>query len=90
AEAAVNAARRASLRAALEGLGAHVYPSDASFLLARFGGPVSPVAAKLKEMKILVRECMDFEGVDDGRHLRLAVKDEAAGARLAAALREVL
>ena len=48
------------------------------------------IAAALKERKILVRECMDFEGVDDGRHLRLAVKDEAANGRLIERLREEL
>ena len=88
--AALNAGRRESLRRSLEALGARVYPSEASFLLARFDRPTSSIAAALKEKKILVRECMDFAGVDDGRHLRLAVRDEAANARLIAALREVI
>ena len=90
AEAEVNATRREGLRRGLEGLGAFVYPSEAAFLLADFGRPVAPVAARLKERGILVRECMDFEGIDDGRHLRLGVKDEAQNARLVAALGEVL
>ena len=90
AEAEASAARRATLRAALDALGVFTYDSEAPFLLARFDRPAAPIAAALKERKILVRECMDFEGVDDGRHLRLAVKDEAGNARLVGALREVL
>ena len=31
---------------------------------------------------------MSFDGLADGRHLRLAVKDEESNARLIAALRE--
>lgn len=90
AEAGRNAARRERFKRALEGLGAFVYPSEASFLLADLGRPVAPVAARMKEHNILVRECMDFEGIDDGRHLRLGVKDEAQNARLVAVLWEVL
>ena len=89
-EAAANAVRRTALRQALEALGIRVYDSDAPFLLVRLPVGAASVAAALKREKILARECMDFEGVDDGRHLRLAVKDEAANARLAEALREVL
>lgn len=83
-----NAARRERMRAGLEAAGAFVYPSEAAFLLADFGRPVDRLAARLKARGILVRECMDFEGIDDGRHLRLAVKDDASNDRLIAALRE--
>ena len=78
------------LKRALEGLGAFVYPSRAPFLLADFGRPVRPIAAALKKWGILVRECMDFEGVDDGAHLRLAVRTEDENVRLIDALREAL
>lgn len=90
ADAALAARRRKSLRAELEALGAFVYPSQAPFLLADFGFPVEKMARQLKEKGILVRECTSFDGLGDGRHLRLAVKDEKSNARLIAALREEL
>ena len=90
AEAQLNAARRESLRRGLESLGAFVYPSEANFLLADMGTAAAPVASRLRRRGVLVRECMDFQGIDDGRHLRLAVKDEAANARLIDELREAL
>lgn len=90
ADAAENALRRAELREALERLGAFVYPSEASFLLADFGRSVAPISDALRRRGILTRSCMSFDGLDDGRHLRLAVKDEKSNATLAAALQEVL
>lgn len=85
-----NARRRAHLTKGLEGLGAYVYPSEASFVLADFGSPMDSVAENLKAQKILVRQCMNFEGVDDGCHLRFAVKDEASNNRLLDAVREAI
>ena len=90
ADAQKNAARREQLRGGLEALGAFVYPSSSSFLLADFGRDVRAVAARLRRAGILVRECMDFRFVDDGRHLRLAVKDEAANKRLLEELKGAL
>ena len=90
AEAEQNAARRDMLQRGLESLGAFVYPSDANFLLADIQTAAAPVVAHLRSRGILVRECMDFQGIDDGRHLRLAVKDETANARLIDELREAL
>lgn len=90
ATAEQNARRRDTMRRALEGLGADVYPSDAPYLLARFDRPVAPFVEALRERGMLVRVCMDFAGIDDGRHLRLAVKDDEANERLIAALGEVL
>ena len=85
-----NARRREQLRAGLAGLGVYVYPSEAAFVLADFGRPVAPLVKFLKEKHILVRECMNFDGLDDGRHLRLAVKDEQDNERLLQALREAM
>ena len=84
----INAIRRAHLRVGLEKLGIYVYPSEAAFVLADFGKPVDRLTEKLKEKRILVRQCMNFEGVDDGRHLRLAVKDEESNQKLIEAIRE--
>ena len=89
-EAEQNARRREALRGELERLGARVYPSNANFLLADFGRDVAPIAARLKERGILVRTCMDFAKMNDGQHLRLAVKDEFANARLIAELARIL
>ena len=78
------------VRRALEELGAFVYPSEAAFLLADFGRDVRPLEEYLYGKKILVRRCMDFEGIDDGRHLRLAVKDVSSNARFIKELEETL
>ena len=88
AYAEINARRREHLRKGLEELGVYVYPSEAAFVLADFGRPVDGLIEKLKERRILVRQCMNFEGVDDGNHLRLAVKDEEANNKLIEALQE--
>ena len=84
----VNACRREHLRKGLEALGVYVYPSEAAFVLADFGKPVNGLIEKLKERGILVRQCMNFEGVNNGCHLRLAVKDESSNNRLIEAIRE--
>ena len=84
----INARRREQLRKGLEALGVYVYPSEAAFVLADFGKPVNRLIEKLKERGILVRQCMNFEGVNNGCHLRLAVKDESSNDRLIEAIRE--
>lgn len=89
-DALVNVRRRENLRAELENLGAFVYPSDAAFLLADFGRPVDEMMLRLRKDGILVRSCMNFEGIDDGCHLRLAVKGEASNARLIQSIKEAL
>lgn len=89
-ECARNRVRRERFRAGLETLGLFVYPSSANFFLVDFGRTVRPIEDKLKEQKILVRRCMNFPGVDDGRHLRLAVKDEDSNAIFLQRLEEVL
>lgn len=83
-----NARRREQLIKGLESLNVHVYPSEAAFVLADFGRPVDALIEKLHEKGILVRQCGTFDGIDDGCHLRLAVKDEASNNRLIEALRE--
>ena len=90
ADAVRNAQRREMLRNGLEQLGAFAYPSEAAFVLADFARPVHPVAEAMRARGILVRECMDFAGIDDGCHLRLAVKEEAAQKKLLAAMQEVI
>ena len=90
ADSETNARRREHLRAGLEELGIFVYPSEAAFVLADFGRPVAPLVKYLKEKHILVRECMNFDGLSDGQHLRLAVKDEQDNERLIEALREAM
>ena len=85
-----NAKRRKELVSGLEALGVHVYPSQSACVLADFGRSVDTIAEALKERKILVRSCMSFDDIDDGCHLRLAVKDEASNQKLIDTLREVL
>lgn len=90
ADGETNARRRNHLRTGLEKLGIFVYPSEAAFVLADFNRPVAPLVKYLKDKRILVRECMNFDGLDDGQHLRLAVKDEQSNERLLQALREAI
>ena len=84
----INARRRAHLKKGLEELGIYVYPSEAAFVLADFGRPVEEMIKNLKKKNILVRQCMNFEGVNDNCHLRLAVKDENSNSELIKAIRE--
>lgn len=78
-------------RAQLEALpGAVVLPSAAPFFLLRLLGPWGTrLAAELRREGILIRTCEAWPGLDD-HHLRLAVKDEAAHARLLPRLRALL
>lgn len=71
-----NAARREAMKRALEKMGIFVYPGDAAFLLLDLGRDAEPVRRYLYEKRILVRDCINFDGVNDGQHLRVAVKDE--------------
>ena len=85
-----NAKNREILISGLKELGIHVYPSESACVLADFARPVDTIGKALKERKILVRSCMSFDDIDDGCHLRLAVKDEASNQKLIETLREVL
>lgn len=89
-EYASNVFRRESMRTGLEALGIYVYPSQANFFLCDFRRDVRPIEDILQEQKILVRRCMNFPGVDDGRHLRLAVKDERSNKRFLTKLEEAM
>lgn len=88
--AAQNALRRDAFGAGLAQLGVKVYPSRANFLLVRLEKPAPTVAAALEEKGILVRPCEDFAGLNDGHHLRLAVRSEGENARMLAALAGIL
>lgn len=90
ADARENARRREKMTDALRRMGAYVYPSMSACILVDFGRSVKEIAEKLKERKMLVRECADFDGVSDGNHLRLAVKDEASNEKLLGAIKEVM
>ena len=90
ADSICNAKNRETLVSGLRELGVHVYPSQSACVLADFGRQVDPIAEALKIRKILVRSCMSFDDIADGRHLRLAVKDENANKKLIETLREVL
>ena len=89
-ECARNASRREAMRSGLEALGVYVYPSQANFFLCDFHRDVRPIEDKLLEQKILVRRCMNFPGVDDGKHLRLAVKDERSNDYFLSKLEEAM
>jgi histidinol-phosphate aminotransferase len=83
--AAATAAARADLAARLAAVpGLTVHPGSANFLLVHLPGAAGHVAA-LRAQGITVRPCHTFPGLG-ADHLRVAVRDEAAHARLAAAL----
>ena len=85
-----NAQRRNKFISDLQALGIHVYPSQSACVLAAFAKPVEAIAEELKKRKILVRNCMSFDDINDGCHLRLAVKDEASNQKLIETLKEVM
>lgn len=89
-DAQLNCTRRAHFAQTLKAMGFEVYPSEANFLLVNINKPAHPIAEALKQHGILVRECMDFPGIDDDRHLRLAVKTDEQNTRLITTLRTLL
>ena len=89
-DAEINASRRERFMERLRGLGLYVYPSSANFLTVDLGFDSSRVVRALYEKHILVRTCEDFIGLNDGRHIRIAVKDEVNNAAFMAALKEAL
>ena len=89
-EQKTNEGRRAWLTKALSSLGAYVYPSEANFVLISMMRYAETIAGRLKDRGLLVRQCMDFKGVDDGFHLRLAIKDQPENERLVRELEAVL
>ncbi|OYT71367.1 MAG: hypothetical protein CFK52_08375 [Chloracidobacterium sp. CP2_5A] len=81
-----NECARRAFAHALDELGCAVFPSAANFLLIRLPrGAGAELARWLEPHRVLVRRCADFVGLDD-RYLRLAVRDDAANAHLAALL----
>ncbi len=97
------AIEREWLRSALAAAGCHVYPSAGNFLLvqlpdARETGAESsglPDSTRLRvrlirEHCIIVRDCRSFDGMEDGRFIRVAVLARRDNVRLAGALRAVL
>ncbi len=82
-------AARADLAARLENLpGATVHPGAANFVLVHVEGG-GDAARRLRDDGIAVRPCGSFPGLTDD-HLRVAVREPGAHARLAAALAEAL
>ncbi len=72
------------------GLFEHIYPGQANFLLAKLKnhGDGYRLQAQLEASRILIRVCENFTGLDK-YHVRFAVKDELAIARLAHSLKEI-
>ncbi|MEE9355881.1 MAG: aminotransferase class I/II-fold pyridoxal phosphate-dependent enzyme [Methylococcaceae bacterium] len=67
-----------------------IYPSRANFLLAKLVQGMNGIQlqATLEKVRILIRVCDNFEGLDH-RYVRFAVKDEAAIQQLADSLKEM-
>ena len=89
-DAEINVSRLERFMEGLRGLGLYVYPSSANFLTVDLGVDSSRIVKQLYEKKILVRTCEDFIGLNDGRHIRIAVKDDVNNAAFLAALKEAL
>jgi threonine-phosphate decarboxylase len=82
---------RALLYQALQdsGLFDKIYPGQANFLLARLTNLDGyQLQAQLESSRILIRVCDNFEDLDK-RHVRFAVKDEQAIARLANSIKNI-
>lgn len=86
--------QRRWLTQALGMTGVTVYPSAANFLLLRLpaGAPTSAqVRARLiTETGVVVRDCRSFDGLSNGRFIRVAVRERGENERLVRALRSVL
>jgi threonine-phosphate decarboxylase len=86
--------QRRWLSQALGTIGVTVYPSAANFLLLRL--PASaPTSARVRarlitDHRVVVRDCGSFEGLSNGRFIRVAVRQRDDNERLVRALGSVL
>ena len=83
---------RTCFSAALTRLGVHVFPSAANFLFLRLPDSFPALKVRdqlIREHAIVVRECDSFAGIERGRFLRVAVRQENENARLIEALASV-
>jgi threonine-phosphate decarboxylase len=91
---AVNALERERLLSGLLALGLTAQPSSANYLLIALppGAPRAPeiVRSLIIDARIVVRDCSSFEGLETGKHIRVAVRSSVENARLIAALRRIL
>jgi threonine-phosphate decarboxylase len=87
-------AQRRWLSLALARLGMTVYPSAANFLLLRLpssSGTSTRVRARLiEDAGVVVRDCRSFEGLANGRFIRVAVRTRQENERLVRALESLL
>jgi threonine-phosphate decarboxylase len=85
---------RRHLRELLAGDGCDIYESAGNFLLIRLPerGPDSTGLRTqlIRKHHIVVRDCRSFDGMADGRFIRVAVRTRADNRRLADAIRSVL
>lgn len=82
-----NERERLRFAQALTALGMRVFPAHANFLLIETDDDASTVSTHLAERRrILVRDCSSYEGLQNGRYLRIAVRLPAENDRLIEAL----
>jgi threonine-phosphate decarboxylase len=89
-----NAVERERLTASLTGLGLMVVPSAANYLLLELGEQM-PASSDLRSRliakhRILIRNCDSYEGLAQGRYVRVAVRSPTDTERLIRALTEEL
>ncbi len=89
---AENAARRADLVGALSDLpGVEVFPSAANYVLFRLAeAPRDLYGMLLKRFGIAVRDCSNYQGLEDGSWFRVAVRFPEDHQRLAGALHKIM
>jgi threonine-phosphate decarboxylase len=77
-----NARAREEFAGALRGVGLHVFPSAANFLLARLSrGSGADLSRWLEPHRTLIRRCDSFRGLGDA-YVRLAVRSQSDNLRL--------
>lgn len=79
---------REVLERSLTRLGARVCPSEANYLLFRWRDPDTDLYARCRALGILIRDCNDYRGLEQGDY-RIAVRTSQENARLLASLREI-
>jgi threonine-phosphate decarboxylase len=91
---ALVAAQRCWLSQALGAIGVTVYPSAANFLLLQLPA-TAPTSTHIRarlitDHGVVVRDCRSFDGLSNGRFIRVAVRHRDENERLVHALRSVL